>query len=536
MPWRGPEYEGEFPSLGWGLVEHWESLYLVPSGELAGQPLRLTDNQVEFFVRLYRIHPETGRSVYRRASRRGAKGKGKSPEGALFLEGEFQGPVVFDGWDAHGEPVGRPAANPWCWAAATAEEQGDNVYESLREMMGEAELPGVDVGKTRIEFTDSRPGKIETVTASAGAREGARITACVLDETHLWFPSRGGDKLARVIRRNLGKTGGKSLEVTNAPALGERSVAEATLEAADKEQAGLLYDSAEAQWDDALDPKDPANREAVIAALAESYEGTTIDEGGWIDLDRTYEECMDVDTPRADVLRFYFNLARKATNRAFHPTQFGDLERTDIKPDGPAILMFDGARTRDCAVLSAWTIGDVPHHFKVQVWERPPAPDEDYEHPRGEIRGAVRDFMAAHDCVLFAYDSSFHELNSMYDDWLDEYGEAGKDGGTLNKGTGIVLGYPTATGKRMEAAVLRIQEDMRAKRFTHDGDETITAHVLNAITVKNRGGWTTLAKEKDSMKIDGAVTMTFGYDLIATARELESTRNKSYDGPLVAVL
>ncbi len=518
MPWREPEYEGEFPSLGWELVDWWEELFKVPSGELAGEPLKLTDDQISFFVRMYRIDPDSGARRVRRASRRGPKGRGKSPEGALFLAGEFAGPVVFDGWDAYGEPVGRPNPNPWCWAAATAEEQGDNVYEALREMMGEAELPGVDVGKTRIEFEGDAPGKIETVTASAGAREGARITACVMDETHLWFPSRGGDKLARVIRRNLAKTRGVSLEVTNAPLLGERSVAELTLEAADQLQSGLLYDSIEAQWKDTDDPKDPAMRDEVMRALSEAYGDAALDRGGWVDLERMYEEIVDVDTPTEDVLRFYFNLARVSKTRAYDPTKMAPLEAPDrvVEPDVPCLLMFDGARTRDCAVLSAWTIEDVPHHFKVEVWERPTTADGDYEHPRGEIRGAVRDFIDSHDCVMFAYDSSFHELSSMYDEWIDEYGDAA-DGG-------IMVGFPTATGKRMQAAILRTQEDMRGGRFTHDNDPQIMAHIHNAITTKNRGGWQTLAKEKDSLKIDGAVTFTFGYELVPQARDMLAER------------
>lgn len=528
MPWRGPSYEGEFPSLGPQVVAWLESNFKVPAGELAGQPLRLTDDQVRFFVRLYALTPD-GRSVYRRASRRGAKGRGKSPEGAMFLAAEFCGPVVFDGWDVHGEPVGVERYNPLCWAAATAEEQTDNVYSALREMMSDAALDGVDVGKTRIEFTDGRPGKIEAVTASAGAREGAPTTAVVLDETHLWLPSKGGDKLARVIRRNLGKTGGRSLEVTNAPAFGERSVAESTLEASEKRQKGLLYDSVEAAWDDSLDPKDPANREQVMRALREAYEGVTLDEGGWVDVDRQYEECMDVDTPREDVLRFYFNLARKAANRAFDGRQWAALAKPDRQVEGPCVLMFDGARTRDCAVLSAWEVGDTPHHFAVEVWERPANADADYEHPRGEIRAAVRAFLQSHDCVLFAYDSSFHELSSLYDEWVDEYHEANPE-----KGIGLMLAYPTASGRRMEQAILRVREDMREELFTHDGDSRIDVHVSNAVAMKNRSGYLALGKEKDSLKIDGAVTMTFGYDCIASARLMVENRMPAYAGPLVA--
>lgn len=521
MAWRGPEYEGEFPSLGWALIDWWEKFFRVPSGPLYGRPFVLTDEQASFFVRLYGLRPD-GAFVHRRASRRGAKGKGKSPEGGLFAGAEFAGPVVFDGWDAAGEPVGRPRDFPWVQIAAVAEEQTDNVYLALREMLAESDLSAnnggpVDVGKTRFEFTDGRPGKIEPVTHSGAAREGTPITAAVLDETHLWEPSKGGLKLARTLRRNLGKTGGRSLEVTNAPAIGENTVAEATLEAAEKGQSGLLYDSVEARWDDDWgDPKDPANHGRLRKALGEAYAGVTVDDGGWVDLARQFEECIDTDTPTHDVFRFYLNIARKAEHKAFDAALWKARAAPKRYRDGPLVLMFDGARTRDCAVLSAWTTKDRPHHFAVKVWTRPYRADNDYEHPRGEILAAARDFIKANDVVLFAYDSSFHELQSIYDGWVDDHGEAG-DGG-------LMVGYPTASGKRMEAAILRVQEDLRADLFSHDGDDTITEHVTNAVEYKNRGGWRALGKEKDSLKIDGAVTMTFGYDLIAQARELAENR------------
>lgn len=521
--WK-PKYEGDFPTLGWQVVAFLEEHLRVPAGPLYGRKITLTDDQAEFFSELYRLDRQ-GRFVYRRASRRGPKGKGKSPEGAMFCIAEFVGPVVFDGWDAAGQPVGKPRVYPWVQIAAVSEDQDHNLYGPLREMLAESDLNAdnggvVDLGKTRIEFKDGAPGKIEPVTSSDSAREGQPITAAALEETHLWVPSKGGHRMAKVLRRNAAKTNGRTVEFTNAPALGEGSVAEMTEAAAEKGTPGLLYSSAVGRFVD--DPKNPDNRDLMMAALADVYDdgdGTPV---AWVDLERQYEECMDPDVPVADVYRFYLNLSRKTENRAFDPKLFDSLAEPDRIPSGPCVLMFDGARTRDCAVLTAWELGDdehMPFHFHVASWERPAQADALYEHPRGEIRAAARDFIADHDCVLFAYDSSFHEMNSLYDEWVDAYGEANPE-----KGAGLMVPYPTASGQRMEKALLRIQEDTRQGLYRHDGHELVTRHVHNAVAAKNRGGWWMLAKETDSRKIDAAVTMTFGFDLLAAAREMADNR------------
>lgn len=537
MPWRGPEYEGEFPSLGWDLIDFFEAYLKVPAGPYYGQALQLTDDQKQFFIRLYALTP-TGSFVYRRASRRGSKGKGKSPEGGMFVIGEFVGPVQFDGWDDDGEPVGRPRDYPWVQVAACSEDQDHNLYGPMREMIAESGLLdeySIDLGKTRVEFRDGRPGIIEPVTASAGAREGQPITAAALEETHLWFPSKGGQKLAAVLRRNVGKTSGRTVEFTNAPALGETSVAEETLAAADEGQRGLLYDSTEGTYVD--DIKNPDNRDAVMAALAEAYDDGA---GGiipWVDLDRQYEELIDKGTSIADGYRFYLNIARKAENRAFDPTRFdalakprptartwsttgyveADISSSQVEADDPVLLVFDGARTRDCAVFSAWTLDEIPHHFHVASWVRPWRADADYQHPRGEIAAVAREFLTNHNCALFAYDSSFHEMDSLYADWVEEWGEAD------DKGRGLVIGFPTASGQRMQQALDATIEDVRAGLLTHDGHPTITEHVHNAVAAKNRGGWRVLAKEKDADKIDGGVTFTFGHSLIPLARVRAAT-------------
>lgn len=482
----------------------------------------------------------------------GPKGKGKSPEGAIYCIGEFDGPVVFDGWDANGEPVGVPRNYPIVQVAAVSEEQDHNLYGPLREMLAESDLSAdngghIDLGKTRVEFKDARPGKIEPVSASHGAREGQQLTAGALEETGLWFPSKGGRKLASTLRRNAAKTNGSTVEFTNPPSLGEGSVAEATMEAADKGTAGLLVDHAQGSYVE--DYKNRDNRDAVMASLAEAYDDGSGTPVPWVTIDRLYDDLLDPDVTVDDGYRFFFGIARKREDRAFNIRTFdalGDdsgatrqwaeggyesaaLSPSTINEDTPVVLMFDGARTRDCAVFSAWTLGDddtKPKHHHVASWSRPWHADGDYQHPRAEYRAVAREFIAAHRVVLFAYDSSFHELDSLYEDWSDEFGDYDP------KSPGLMYEYPTATGKLMDGAIKQVTEDMRDGLLAHDANAVIREHISNAVLAKNNGGWLRLDKEKDSLKIDGAVTFTFGYDLLDLGRAIvaEGDTESVYEG------
>ena len=68
----------------------------------------------------------------------------------------------FDGFDAHGEAVGRPHPSPHVQLAAVSESQTDNtmslVIPMLREGNAASEIPGLDVGRTRVL---TRNGKLE---------------------------------------------------------------------------------------------------------------------------------------------------------------------------------------------------------------------------------------------------------------------------------------------------------------------------------------------------------------------------------------
>jgi hypothetical protein len=311
MPWV-PQYEGDFPSLGYALCDLIETYYRVPSGTAFGQPFKLTDEQYQRIVRFHRVDPKTGRYVYRRCVKEGPKGEGKSPEAGGLAFAHLVGPVVFDGWDANGQPVGRPHPTPWVQLAALSLDQTDNTYAQLHA--GLADSPaiddfGIDLGITRIYLKD-RPGRIEPVTSAGGSREGQPITFDVEEETQYWTPSKGGDRLSGVLRRNLAKTGGLSFAVTNSYRKGEESVAEKDAEAAAKGAKGLLYECRRGPV-----IEDLTDRVAVLDGLRATYDPQTLTEnGGWVDLERLADECADPAVRPQDARRYYFNIPDEAND------------------------------------------------------------------------------------------------------------------------------------------------------------------------------------------------------------------------------
>src|ERR1700738_1451501 len=121
MPWRGPGFEGELPSLGWALLEWWTEF--LPSPRAPAEPLVFTDEQARPLVEWFTIEVASGRFIHRRGCSRRAKGWGKSPLEAAKAIAELSGPVRFDGWDARGEPGGRPwgvQGDPSAWVEIAA--------------------------------------------------------------------------------------------------------------------------------------------------------------------------------------------------------------------------------------------------------------------------------------------------------------------------------------------------------------------------------------------------------------------------------
>lgn len=491
MPWRGPEYPGEFPSLGWDIYEWAVENFAVPDGPLAGEPFDLTDEQLRLLVRFYGLD-DRGRSLYRRGAVRRPQGWGKSPLLALVALAELAGPVRFGGWDEDGEPIGvRPTA-PWVQIAAVSEDQTDNTYAACYEMAKESPLAGsvFDVGLTRIFLADGS-GRLEPVTSAAGTRLGQRITFVVLDETHLWTERNGGRKLGATLRRNASKLGGRSFETTNAHRPGEGSVAELTYQAAQKAAPGLLYDATEVPKVDDL-----SDREAVMGALRVAYgDSVQTETGGWVDIERLANEIADPSTDPDDARRFYFNqLVSGRDDFVDHRRWVELVDVFDVPLGARVALGFDGSISDDSTVL--WGCWD-RKLFKVATWDRPKGVKE-WRVPRLEVEDAMVDTFARYDVGQMWCDPPL--WRTEIDTWADRWGDE------------VVLELATNQARRFAPLCDRFATAVREGTLHHDGDPLLTEH-LAASSRKpvrlsddlNDGRSQFVIVKKDTRKIDAAV-------------------------------
>lgn len=304
--WRATP-ERPFPTLGWDLLG-WTYAYL-PSPADEHAPLVYTDEQARRILEWFRLDPRTGRFVHsRRLHVQEAKGFGKSPwAGSVGGICELAGPVCFDGWDADGQPVGvpwgygtRPA--PWGQVAAVSEGQTENTWAAILDLLNAnggraADDLRLDVGLTRIYHRD-RPGRLVPVTASAGSREGQRVTNAIMDEPQLWLPTEdgpGAHELADTILGNLSKMGGRAIFTGNSYVIGAGSVAERF---AVDEPGVLRYGLTPS-----VEPRADWPRDRLLASLREVYA-----DAWWVDLERIVDDATAATADWDRAKRLFWNI------------------------------------------------------------------------------------------------------------------------------------------------------------------------------------------------------------------------------------
>jgi hypothetical protein len=490
-------------SLGYEVLQ-WMLDNLAAPDRSEYEPFVPTDEQARFILRFYEVDVTGRQRLRRRGVYSRSKGYGKSPKFAAIACAEALGPVVPDGLDAYGNPVGRPWSSlrtPWVQLAATSEDQTKNSWLPLLEMLREGpavdEYPGLEPLDT---FVNLPKGRIEPVTAAASSREGNRPVFVGMDQTESWTASNGGQRLAATLRRNLAKTGGASLEAPNAFKPGEQSVAEQTYEAA-KLDKSILYDEQQG-----FDVKDLTDRKAVIASLRKAY-GSHALPTGWVDLERLAAEIADPATDPDDARQFFFNLPVVPKTAWMAPEDWKkNADASVVIPDREVVAAgFDGSINSDSTALVIATMSG--HVELFAMWEKD-GTDPEWEVPRREVSEAVATMFSRYNVVKMFADPGA-DWATLIGEWMTAHGEIlDRD----RKPQKRVQEFDTRHFTRMTRALDRLREDARAGRLTHDGDSRLAQHVANA-RVRKRGDLYTIAKEKEQSpkKIDAAMAATLAW-------------------------
>jgi hypothetical protein len=529
MPWR-PSHPGELPTLGFEVLD-WITAMLAAPDKLEYEPFVPTREQAEFILRFYELDPVTGKRIIRRGVISRPRGWGKSPFLSAIACAEALGPVVPDGWDAAGQPVGKPWAlvrTPLVQVAAVSEQQTQNSWWPLLEMLREGPVidayPGVEPMDT---FVALPKGRIAPITSSATSVKGNKPVHAILDQTEEWKVSNGGVRLAQRMRDNALKIGGSTIESPNAYTPGEDSVAETTaaFAAAIKDgrakTKGLLYDHREAPPE-----TDPADRVSLVAGLRFAYgDSSDHDDGcvlhdppcepGWSPVESIANGFWDLSNDPQVMRADFLNQITHASDAWLTQPEWSgcaDAGKT-VRAGDVITLGFDGSRSRargtaDATALIGCRVSD-GHLFLLGCWEQPDGPvGEGWSVPVPEVLATIAEAFARYEVVGFFADPAKWEGHVA--DWEAQWGAELPVKATMQ--------HPIEwwmTGGRSVLIVRALEKFHSAvveRELTHDGSSVLARHALNARRRASKSGLQ-IAKEhpESPRKIDAVVAAVLAY-------------------------
>ena len=428
-----------------------------------------------------------------------AKGWSKSGFASKLVVVEGCGPSRFDGWDAYGEPVGRPARTPLINCFATEENQAGETYAAaalIFQHLADSPWPRangyrIDVGinkgeKSTRAFIHTPYGTIGQArprTSGDDAAEGGQGTFAVADETHLWV-RRALKQLYETEVLNLGKglDGGWVLDTSTMYKPGENSVAEEIDKAAkdDHGESGVYIDhlgapeSIDVWIDRDRHIPDPEKlEEATRIAYGDSF--------GWAvnmpDRVRLFRRSnLDV----AELERKYLNRKVEQSDKYIYAPTWSTCEDEDLdpywKPDRRehVVFGFDGSLTDDHTGFVGVHVPTATL-FVAGHWD--PADNPTDEYPDGHV-----DEQEVDDTVAEAFKT--WGVSRLYPDpphwqswvakWSRRYGKAVKPFDTISK-------------SRMSPALKAFKEAVKQGHVRHTGHPILTAHLTRADLVVDYG-------------------------------------------------
>lgn len=535
MPWK-PETEADEiygPTLGWYAIDWIEAMFSKPG---AGEYVQyeLYEEFKHFLLNFYAIDTKRSRQKYNRGVLSRPRGWGKSPNIGVMLMLEGLGDVVFDGWDAQGQPVGKPwsaVTLPTITLAAVSETQTDNTWDPLKDMLEVSPVMEYYDGIVPQGREILLPrGKIQKATSSAASLKGKGSVFAACDQTESWVQSNGGKKLMNVISSNVAKMGGRYIETPNAFYHGEESVAEGSYTYWRMVQEGrlraprLYYDHREASSDYDIEDYD-----ALIEALRESYGDASDDPRGCVihmppcepghkDIEILADTIMDPNKEEADTRADFLNQVVSAADAWL---QHGEIEVIvdgfrEVSLDEPIVLGFDGSKGRvrgkaDATALVGLTVRD-GHFFQLGLWEEGAGagtsnPNSKWIAPVNEVNARVDQVHEMYNVVGFFGDPSGWEIYMA--EWEAKYGA-----NYTIKASGVkpIMIFPRGKGAAIHEQIVQLRSAIVNRECTLDGSAGIIRHLENARRRNKKTGYLLYKESPQSLnKIDMAYAMVMAW-------------------------
>ena len=506
-----PLEEMPWPTLGSQVCAFIEEYLIHGPGDVRCQPAMLDEEKRALIYRMYEVfpqgHPQEGRRRFKRVAISLRKGSAKTELAAWIAACELHpnAPVRCIGWDKVGQPIGGGVVDPYIPMVAYTEEQSEELaYGTLYVVLSEGPLrDDFDIGLARI-MRKGGDGKAVPLATAPDARDGARTTFQLFDETHRLVLPRLKEAhrtmMANMPKRKLADAW--SLEVTTAPAPGEGSVAEATMDYARSVADGKIEDSRLFFFHrEAGEDHDLTTDEGIRAAVLEAS-GPVAE---WSDVEGIVEQWRDPTVDRPYLERVWLNRLVKASDRAFDADVWRELVRPGYTvEDGVLITLgFDGALYEDSTALIGTEV-ESGFQWVLGIWERPPHLKE-WKVPDDEVDAVVRDAFGKWDVWRLNADPY------LWQGWLAQWGGVWGD---------KVVQWATNRWRLMAYAVLNYQTAILSGEVSHDGNPVFAQHIGSAyrreITLKDEQGrpmWVIQKERRDSPhKMDAAMAGTLSWE------------------------
>jgi len=533
-----PFDEEPWPSLGGPICDLIEERAVFGPGSLKGEPARLDDEKRAAIWKAYEVyprivtkafagggpglhvrrkHPLAGRRRFKRVRISWRKGTAKTEFGGWLSYAELhpEGPVRFDGWDADGNPVGRPVRDPYIPMLAYTQEQ---VHELAFGVLFTVctEGPDADLFDSSLERiirlgARGADGKAVPLAGSPNARDGARTTFQYYDETHR-LDGPTAKSAYETMEANLPKRpldDPWSLGTTTAGQPGKGSVAEQDKDEAELIAKGEVEEPELFYFHREAGTHNPVTGEPYdLTVLADRVEAVREASGpavaAWSDLRGIAKQW---DRPKADqqyLERTWLNRWTQTSAQAFDAKRWRDdlADPTAKIARGRAVTLgFDGSRWKDTTGL---VVTDLETGLQDVVGLWVPEPNEDGEE---QIR------VAEVTPVLEQAFTDWHVVR-MYGDPASGWDEqmatwAGKHGPKR-----VLFFYTDSRNLRRTAQMCRAYAGaIRAGEVHNTGNADLTSHIANAqkraIRMNDDDGeplWVMAKERHDSLnKIDLAM-------------------------------